>query len=170
MDMEYITYDYQGSEENTMAGEKRFGTSFFGFKRSDVNLYIEQMLKEMDEKLKQKNDEIAILRNQNRELKMQNETSWQKANESEDERRKISDVMITVHEQAKQVIEAAQKKADDETKRLQQMQEVEREKLVDLKQEVRMLRKAITGILRKCDSELAEDPSIQGDLDRASGE
>jgi hypothetical protein len=29
-----------------MAGEKRFGTSLFGFKQSDVNSYIEKILRE----------------------------------------------------------------------------------------------------------------------------
>ena len=37
-----------------MPGEKRFGTSLFGFKKSDVNSYIEKILKEFDDKLKER--------------------------------------------------------------------------------------------------------------------
>ena len=44
-----------------MAREKRFRTSFMGgFKKSDVNAYIERILKEFDEKLKSKDDEISV--------------------------------------------------------------------------------------------------------------
>ena len=44
-----------------MPGEKRFGTSLFGFSKSDVNLYIEKILKEFDDKLKSKDEEINAI-------------------------------------------------------------------------------------------------------------
>jgi len=56
-----------------MAGEKRFGTALFGFKKTDVNSYIEKILREFDEKLKEKDNEITALKNQCRELRIKYE-------------------------------------------------------------------------------------------------
>ncbi len=41
-----------------MSGEKRFRTSLFGFKKSDVNLYIEKILKDFEDRLREKDEEI----------------------------------------------------------------------------------------------------------------
>ena len=56
-----------------MPGEKRFRTSFMGgFKKSDVNSYIEKILTEFDGKLKDKDNEILSLKSQIGEYKKNN--------------------------------------------------------------------------------------------------
>lgn len=63
-----------------MPGEKKFGTSLFGFNKSDVNAYIEKIIHEFDQRLKEKDDEISNLKLQIREMKARFESA---ANESE---------------------------------------------------------------------------------------
>jgi cell division septum initiation protein DivIVA len=78
-----------------MPGEKKFGTSLFGFNKSDVNAYIEKIIHEFDQRLKEKDDEISNLKLQIREMKARFETA---ANESETlarEKERIASALIT---------------------------------------------------------------------------
>jgi len=107
-----------------VAREKRFRTSFMGgFKKSDVNAYIERMLKEFDEKLKSKDDEISVLRNQNRELKSKYEELQQNADEINEARVKIGDVLIQAREKAEAMLEDARAEAAEEKRRLEEANE-----------------------------------------------
>jgi len=81
-----------------MAGEKRFGTALFGFKKTDVNSYIEKILREFDEKLKEKDNEITALKNQCRELRIKYEDIARKAEQINMDRAKIADVLIKAQE------------------------------------------------------------------------
>jgi cell division septum initiation protein DivIVA len=60
-----------------VAGEKKFGTSMFGFKRADVNAYIERIIREFDQRLKEKDDENSTLKAQVKDLKTKYEDAWQ---------------------------------------------------------------------------------------------
>ncbi|MCX8130391.1 MAG: DivIVA domain-containing protein [Clostridia bacterium] len=139
-----------------MAGEKRFRNSFFGFKKSDVNAYIEKILKEFDDKLKEKDDEITALKNQNREAKLKFEDLSKKADQINEDRAKIADVLIKAQEKAELIIEDARLQAIDEKKKLEQMVEEEKEKLVDLKQELKLLKSEVINTLKKYEGQLTE--------------
>ena len=45
-----------------MARKRKFGTSLFGFKKSNVNAYIERIVREFDQRLKEKDEEISSLK------------------------------------------------------------------------------------------------------------
>lgn len=137
-----------------MPGEKRFGTSLFGFKKSDVNSYIEKMLKEFDDKLKEKDSEIAAVKSQSREIKAKYEELAKMSEQINDDRIKIADVLIKAQEKAHLIIEEAQNQANDEKRRLEQMVEQEREKLVDIKEELKILKQETVNTLKKYESQL----------------
>lgn len=139
-----------------MPGEKRFGTSLFGFKKSDVNSYIEKILREFDDKLKEKDDEIASLKNQGRELRAKYEELAKKADQINDDRAKIADVLIKAQEKAELILEDARNQAIEEKKRLEEIIEQEREKLVDIKEELKTLKAAVANILKKHETQLGE--------------
>ncbi len=139
-----------------MAGEKRFGTSLFGFKKSDVNTYIEKMLREFDDKLKEKDDEIAAIKNQSREIRIKYEDLAKKADQINEDRAKIADVLIKAQEKGQLMIEDAKLQAIDEKKKLEEMIEKEKEKLVDIKQELKLLKSEVVSTLKKYDGQLAE--------------
>jgi len=152
-----------------MAGEKRFGTSLFGFKKSDVNSYIEKILREFDDKLKDKENEIAELKNQCREFRIKYEDIARKTERAGEDRAKIADVLIKAQEKAEAIIEEAKNQSLEERKKLSALTEKEREKLVDIKQEIKSLKQDLTRVLKKYEEELdkvlesAEEISVAND-------
>lgn len=158
-----------------MPGEKRFRTSFMGgFKKSDVNAYIEKILREFDDKLKEKDDEIAILKNQNKEYKFKYDELQRKADQINDDRAKIADVLIQAQEKAQLMIEDARAEALEEKRKLEGIIEIEREKLVDIRKEVKMLKGEVVSTLKKYESQLSgyivEDGEESGSFENAGNE
>jgi len=140
-----------------MAGEKRFGTSLFGgFAKADVNSYIERMLKEFDDRLKQKDNEISMLKNQNRELRIKYDDLERRISQANDDRVKIADAIIIANEKAEAIIEEARKEALEEKKKLEISVEEEREKLVDVKKELKNLKAEVIQKLKKFDQQIVE--------------
>ncbi len=146
-----------------MAGEKRFRTSILGFKRTDVNTYIEKILKEFDDKLQEKDEQISALVNQVKDMKLRYGELAQKADQVNDDRVKIGDVLIKAQEKADLIIEDARNKAMEEKRRIEVVIEQEREKLVDLKGEIRFLKSELTSTLKKYESQLNNMLEKQGD-------
>jgi len=139
-----------------MAGEKRFRTSLFGFKKSDVNTYIEKIVMEFDGKLKEKDDEIFSVKNLYREFKQKYDDLSGKADQINEDRAKIADVLIKAQEKAEMIIEEARAKAAEEKKQLEGMIEAEREKLVDIKEELKVLKAEVINTLKKYETQLNE--------------
>ena len=138
-----------------MAGERRFRSALFGFNKVDVNSYIEKLLKEFEERLRRKDDEITILRAHTRDLKARLENGVSKpAPVQQDDRSKIADVLIRAQENAELIINEAKGKAEQEQKRLQQMIEQEKERLVDIKEDIRILKSELVRVLKKYEDSL----------------
>lgn len=137
-----------------MPGEKRFRNSLFGFKKLDVNTYIEKILREFDDKLKEKDDEISALKNQNRELKQKYEEIYKKSDQINEDRAKIANVLIKAQEQAQAMLEDARIEALDEKKKLEEIIEQEKEKLVDVRQELKTLKSEVVSTLKKYETQL----------------
>ncbi|NMB33360.1 MAG: hypothetical protein GX992_03855 [Clostridium sp.] len=137
-----------------MAGEKRFGTAFLGFKQSDVNSYIEKILREFDDKLKEKDNEIIILKSQFRELRIKYEDIARKSEQVGEDRAKIADVLIKAQEKAELILQEAREQAEQERRKLSEMTEQEKEKFVDMKHEMKLLKQEITKTLKKYEMDL----------------
>jgi predicted ribosome quality control (RQC) complex YloA/Tae2 family protein len=139
-----------------MAGEKRFRTSLFGFKKSDINSYFEKILKEFDDKLKQKDDEISDLKNQSREYKNKYEELLKKADQINEDRAKIADVLIKAQEKAEIMLDEAKTEATEEKRKIEIAIEQEKEKLVDIKEEIKVLKAEVVNTLKKYEGQLNE--------------
>ncbi|MDP4180339.1 MAG: hypothetical protein Q8942_04510 [Bacillota bacterium] len=140
-----------------MSGEKRFGNTFLGgFAKSDVNSYIERMLKEFDDRLKQKDNEISMLKNQNRELRIKYDDLERRMGQVNEDRVKIADAIIIAKEKAESIIEEARKEALEEKKKLEDVIEQEKEKLVDIKREVKGLKSEVIQRLKKFEQQITE--------------
>ncbi|MGI6777608.1 MAG: hypothetical protein ACOX7R_06160 [Acetivibrionales bacterium] len=137
-----------------MPGEKRFRTSLFGFKKSDVNSYIEKLLREFDDKLKEKDGEITALRSQLREIKSNYEEIAAKAEQINEDRAKIADVLIKAQEKAELMLEDARIEALEEKRKLEEIIEQERERLVDIKRELKTLKTEAINTLKKYEDQL----------------
>ncbi|MGE5328308.1 MAG: DivIVA domain-containing protein [Deltaproteobacteria bacterium] len=128
--------------------EAKFRTSAMGYNKNDVNEYIEQSAEEYQTKIKEKDDELVKLRNQIKELKSQVEDTSKKTTESNDEKTKIADVLIKAQATAESILEEARQSAIEEKRKIEEDIEKERERLVDLKSELKKLRDSVTETLK----------------------
>jgi cell division initiation protein len=139
-----------------MSGEKKFGTSAFGFSKSDVNAYIERLLSEFDVRLKEKDDEISNLKLQIREMKLRYESDAHDVESVAKEKERIASVLITAQETANSIIEEARGRADEERIQLGHTLEREREKIIDIKRDIKSIKIQITEMLEKYQGSLNE--------------
>ena len=93
-----------------MAGEKKFGTSLFGFKRADVNAYIERIVLQFDQRLKEKDDEISNLQAQLNELRTKYDDFYREAESVIREKEKIAGVLLQAQEKAENMMVEAREK------------------------------------------------------------
>lgn len=138
-----------------MAGEKLFSTALFGFKKMDVNSYLEKMNKEYEEKIKIKEREIADIKAQYRDVKSKYDVLSINIDQVKEDREKIANALITAQEKAGVIIDEARKQAADEKKMLEQQVENEKEKLVDIKQELKVLKVEVVDKLKRYEGELS---------------
>jgi len=139
-----------------MPGEKRFRTSFMGgFKKADVNAYIEKILGEFDAKLKEKDEEISQLKAQNKEIRAKYEELSKKEQQINEDRAKIAEVLIKAQEKADLMLENARKEAAEEKRRLEEAIEQDKERLVDIRQEIKVLKEEIVETLKRYESQLS---------------
>ena len=141
-----------------MAGEKKFGTSTFGFNKADVNAYIERIIREFEQRMREKDDENAALKAQVKELKTKYDQLSQDAETLMKEKEKIAGVLLQAQEKAEHMMAEAQDRALKEKTRLDQMLESEKEKIVDIKKELKGLKSQITDIL--CRFEIQVDEAV----------
>lgn len=139
-----------------MSGEKIFSTSLFGFKKKNVNSYIEKLNSEYEEKFKQKEKELQDVKNQYRDIKNKYEELRDKVGQVDEERGKIANVLLSAQTQAEIIVQEARKHADEEIKEIELKVQLEREKLVDMKKDIKDLREDIIDTLKKYENELNE--------------
>lgn len=137
-----------------MEVSKEFGTAMFGYRKSDVDAYIEKILRGFDEKLWEKDDSLTTLRKQFEELRQKHEDLKVKAAEIDEDKSRIADVLLQAQGQAKTIIESAQTYNEDEKKRIDGIIEQEREKIVNIKQQLKFLRDESAAMLRQFEAQL----------------
>lgn len=139
-----------------MAGEKKFGTTMFGFKRTDVNAYIERVIREFDQRLRDKDEENANLKLRLKELQEKYDQLSQSAEFLIKEKEKIAGVLLQAQEKAEAMMIEAQDKALKEKVRLDKTLETEKEKIVDIKRDLKSLKNHISDILTKYNTDIDE--------------
>jgi cell division initiation protein len=152
-----------------MSGEKRFRKSLFGYKKYDVNTYIDKLVGEYDHKLAESEEELASLKKQLRDMKAKYDEIVAKT----DERTKIAEVLIKAQEKAENIIEEAQLKALEEKKKLNEILEDDRERVVDMKQLLKNLKENAMQVMKNFDGEIdnlliENDKQIDGNLKEIS--
>ena len=137
-----------------MPGEKRFRTSLFGFKKSDVNSYVEKILREFDNMLKEKENEINNIKSQNDDIKEKYNELLSKSEQINADRTKVADALIQAQEKAERILEDARNQALEEKKSIEELIEREKEKLIDIKEELIGLRSEAVDVLKKYEMQL----------------
>jgi len=137
-----------------MAGEKHFGNTLFGFSKQDVNSYIENLIKDFENKIKGYEAEIDRLTNENRELRQKYEKIAAEEERIYQEKERIAEVLLQAQKNAQLMIEEARIKAIEERNKIQEITEKEKEKLVDIKEQIRTLKMVVTNTLKKYEAQL----------------
>ncbi|HBQ64386.1 MAG TPA: hypothetical protein DD727_05610 [Clostridiales bacterium] len=147
-----------------MAGKVRFGSSFFGFKRSDVNIYIENLVRDFESKIRQKETEIEILRSKINEIEG-------KQNADGQDRAAIAEVLIQARTDAERLLEDAKSQAEAQKQIIEEKIEHQRQYLVQLKEKIREFRIGLLALMNDFDGKLTRkveemadgNEEIQGD-------
>ena len=130
-----------------MAGKKRFSSSLLGFKKSDVNDYLEKIIREFDSRLSEKDKEISNLKELYRDVKTRYEILSKNTEGISQDKEKIAEALLSAQDKAKMLLNVAEQKALEEKKRLESLLEQEREKIVDVKSELKLLKHQVIRVL-----------------------
>ncbi len=139
-----------------VSGEKKFRTGMSGYNKDDVNEYIERILSEFDSRLKEKDDEIASLKGQAKDLKNRLDQAGTDASSVARDREQISLVLIQAQQKADSMMLEAHSEADAEKARLEKLLEAHRENLIDIKRDIRDMKAHVTDLLAKYATNLDE--------------
>lgn len=139
-----------------MPGERKFGTSPFGFNKSDVNAYIEKLVREFDQRIKEKDDEISNLKMQIREMKARYDTAETDSAQINKDKELIANTLIQAQDKAAAIVEDARKQAEQEKIKLDTELENEREKIIDLKRDIKSIKEDVIEMLSKFRSSLEQ--------------
>lgn len=166
-----------------MAGKKRFRTALFGFKRADVTAYIDKMIKDFEDRVKAREEELVVLRNQLKDARNRYEELHRKVEGYNEDNEKIRTAIIRAEEMSEQIKDEARQEAEqirqaasmeqerilqearsqaiderrragEDKRKIELLTEQERERLVDLKEEVREMQAYISDILGRMNQEL----------------
>ena len=98
---------------------KRFPGSMFGFNKSAVNLYIETMIKDYEEKLSSKDFELERTSKQLRKITDRYEELRLDEENIRSEKEKITGALVQANEKAEQIVAEARDKVAIEVKDLE---------------------------------------------------
>ena len=138
-----------------MSRDKKFGVTLFGFNKTDVNAYIERIIREFDQRLKEKDEEIAVLKSQNRDLSVRSNNLTKEIDDLSYDKDRIARALIQAQEKAENIITSAKASAEEEKKRLDGLLEEDRERIVDIKKDLKDLRENVIGLLSRYEAQLS---------------
>ncbi len=129
--------------------EENISKGFFGLKRTDVENYIADLKKDYEAELKRQNQELLSMKSENAKLNERLNEYLNDRREIEEAKKNISDVLFKAELQAKQIIEDAKSKAMEERQEIDAQIEAEKEKLIDAKIELAMLKDKAKDVMAK---------------------
>ena len=129
--------------------EDNISKGLFGLNRKDVENYIADMKKDYENELRRQNQELLAMKTENSKLNDRLNELLSKQREIEEAKRNISDVLFKAEQQAKQIVEDAKTKALEERQEIDALIETEKEKLIDAKIELAMLKDKAKDLMAK---------------------
>jgi len=129
--------------------EDNISKGLFGLKRTDVENYIADLKKDYEAELRRQNQELLSMKTENAKLNERLNEYLNDRKEIEEAKKNISDVLFKAELQAKQIIEDAKNKAMEERQEIDAQIEAEKEKLIDAKIELAMLKDKAKDVMAK---------------------
>ena len=134
-----------------MENEKKFSNEMFGYDKREVEEYIKAMKAEYESKIQAEKSDANRIANELTILKRKlekYETDYIAKQE------KVANALITAEDQAKKIIENSRIESMQEKDRIEQLIEMEKEKLLDIKKEVIDLKEKTITLLDKYSNEM----------------
>ena len=129
--------------------EENISKGLFGLNRKDVENYIADMKRDYEEELRRQNQELLAMKSENAKLNDRLNTLLMDKSEIEEAKRNISEVLFKAEQQAKKIVEDAKNQAIEERQEIDVQIEAEKEKLIDAKIELAMLKDKAKDLITK---------------------
>ena len=129
--------------------EENISKGLFGLNRADVENYIADLKKDYEAELRRQNQELLSMKSENAKLNERLNEYLNDRKEIEEAKKNISDVLFKAEQQAKQILEDAKAKAMEERQEIDAQIEAEKEKLIDAKIELAMLKDKAKDVMAK---------------------
>lgn len=134
-----------------MENEKKFSSEMFGYDKREVEDYIKVLKSEYESKLQAERSDANRISNELTIVKKKLERYEVDYIEKQE---KVANALITAEDQARKIIETSRTEAIQEKERIEQLIEMEREKLLDIKKEVIDLKEKTVRLLDKYSQEM----------------
>jgi chromosome segregation ATPase len=135
--------------------DESISKGLFGLNRKEVENYIAEMKKDYETELKRQNQELLAMKTENSKLNDRINQLLSDRKEIEEAKRNISDVLFKAEQQAKQIVEDAKSKAMEERQEIDTQIETEKEKLIDAKIELAMLKDKAKEVMQRFTDDIA---------------
>lgn len=136
-----------------MENEKKFDTEMFGYDKKEVEEYIKDMKADYEGRIQMEKAEVNRLSN---EITIIRKKLERYDSEYLEKQEKVANALITAEDQSKAIIENARQQAITEKKRIEDLIEAEKEKLLDIKKEVVELKERTIMVLEKYNETMSD--------------
>ena len=128
----------------------------FGLNKKEVDAYIANIKDDYEKEIMDQTKQLQEMKVENAKLNDKLNTLLNEKKQMEASKANISDVLLKAEEQAKQIIEDARKQAEKERQDVEVLIEEEKEKLIDAKIELAMLKDKAKEIITKFSDDLSK--------------
>ena len=129
--------------------DENISKGLFGLNKKEVESYIAEIKKDYEQELRKQNQELLSMKSENTKLNDRINQLLNDRKEIEEAKKNISDVLFKAEQQAKQIVEDAKSKAIEERQEIDAQIEIEKEKLIDAKIELAMLKDKAKEVMTK---------------------
>lgn len=134
--------------------EDNISKGLFGLNKKEVENYIAGIKADYESELKKQNTELLAMKAENAKLNERLNAMLNDKRAIEEAKANISEVLIKAEKQAKAIIEDAKNQAIEERQEIDVLIEAEKEKLIDTKIELAMLKDKAKDLINKFTDDL----------------
>lgn len=134
--------------------ENNLPKGLFGFNKKEVEAYIAGMKEDYEKELMEQTKQLQEMKVENAKLNDRINTLLNERKEVEATKQNISDVLVKAELQAKQIIDDARTQAEKEKQEVDALIEEQKEKLIDAKIELAMLKDKAKEVITKFSDEI----------------
>lgn len=129
-----------------MDNDKKFSNEMFGYDKKEVEEYIKAIKAEYESKLQAERSDSNRMAN---ELTIIKKKLEKYESDYVQKQEKVANALITAEDQSKKILENARNEANQEKERIENLIEMEKEKLLDMKKDVLELKEKTVDLLNK---------------------